>query len=231
MKSKILLFLSVFWSSWQFYGQCWSSPCTYCPIVDSVKTNYFSSTPTVRVYGHADYSGYDLSYIDSYLDANNVVSINIFWKYCVNGFIGTNTYYDITEDISFPHPQEFDIRINNIMDTSTTGTNSNGCTTYDVLDTCLMSTYFFPYGYNVSLSELTEESISVSPNPARDEIHVQMTEAEQIQQLVLQDITGKEVKRVVGNVSKMDVYELSPGTYFLLIRTKRWVFRKKVMIE
>ncbi len=224
---KLLLGLSL-----GFYfmanGQCsWS----FNPIVDSVKTNYFSSPPTVKIYGKAGYTGFEINYIDSYLDANNVVNINVFWTYCANGFPTSYIYYDITEGITFSHPQEFDIRINNILDSTTVGVDSNGCVTNGILDTCLMTTYFFPYGYNVSLSELTEESISVSPNPARDEIHVQTSEAEQIQQLVLQDITGKEVKRVVGNVSIMDVNELPSGTYFLLVETKRGVFRKKVMIK
>jgi Secretion system C-terminal sorting domain len=209
-------------------GQC---PWIYAPAVDSVKTNYFSSPPTIRVYGNAYYSGFDLSYVDSYLDANNVVSINIFWKYCVNGFIGTNTYYDITEDISFPHPQEFEIRINNIRDTMTAGTNSNGCITYDEIDTCLISTYFFPYGYNVSLSELTEESISVSPNPVKDRLKVQNFGNELIQSLVLMDMMGKELKRQRGNMGEMDVREFPSGTYFLQVETERGVWREKVMVH
>ncbi len=232
MKNSIVLLIGTLILAFQLNAQCYNYPCSVCPKVDSVKTNYFSNPPTMHVFGKFDYaSGFWLNNVIAYSDTSNTVVIDFYWAKCSFGWIGTLEYYDQFITVDFNHVPQFDFRINHIIDTLPWIVDSSICVFNIWPDTCLMSTHFFPYGYNVSLSELTEESISVSPNPARDEVHVQTTEAKMIQQLVLQDITGKEVKRVVGNVSIMDVNELPSGTYFLLVETKHGVFRKKVILQ
>ena len=70
-----------------------------------------------------------------------------------------------------------------------------------------------------SVSAMSKNEISLYPNPANDEIHLSISNANpsKISSIKLVDLTGKFVKEEILNTSKIDISSLDKGIYFLNI--------------
>ena len=86
-----------------------------------------------------------------------------------------------------------------------------------------------------SVETLSAEAygIKVTPNPANNFFQLELPETltEDVE-FNLFDMSGKILKRgnVLNRISEISTAELSPGTYFLGLRTEQAVYVQKVMI-
>ncbi len=81
--------------------------------------------------------------------------------------------------------------------------------------------------YNASLGiEENGESISVFPNPSQSEINIVSTS--EIRSLKVIDYLGKQMAIKAIGVDKINISELSTGTYFLIIETNSGISQLKI---
>jgi hypothetical protein len=66
------------------------------------------------------------------------------------------------------------------------------------------------------LNQIEDITLSIFPNPTTDFVTV-VTQDDQIDQLMLQDLSGKVIKQeeVVGPKTQLDLSELPKGMYFI----------------
>jgi hypothetical protein len=82
-------------------------------------------------------------------------------------------------------------------------------------------------------SEVTEsKNVSISPNPASDQVNIELTEGS-MQQIYLLDISGKEVLRqkASGKKHTVNVQGIHPGVYNIIILGTQQSIHKKIIIQ
>jgi hypothetical protein len=79
----------------------------------------------------------------------------------------------------------------------------------------------------VSAEEVRQNEISVYPNPANDQLHI---EAEGINDIALMDMYGRQV-RSCNNCNTLSVQELPSGFYMLRINTEQGIITRKVIVN
>ncbi|NQX98180.1 MAG: T9SS type A sorting domain-containing protein [Flavobacteriales bacterium] len=82
----------------------------------------------------------------------------------------------------------------------------------------------------VGINELSNESLSVYPNPAKNQLTITNNQS-QILNISIIDITGKTVKTIIGNVSTVNVSGLTKGIYFLQVQTEKGLLNSKFIRE
>lgn len=92
---------------------------------------------------------------------------------------------------------------------------------FDLPSTCFES----------SLTEITSQDFTIYPNPTDDLLFVSNLKGIQIDQVVIYDLSGKEVSvyTSVGNEFKMDVSDLQSGMYLLEIQSKTGKIQKRIV--
>ena len=84
-------------------------------------------------------------------------------------------------------------------------------------------------GY-VGIDELSNESLSIYPNPAKNELIINNGELK-IEQISIIDVTGKIVKAIIGTVNTVNVSDLTRGIYFIQIQTEKGLVNSKFIKE
>ncbi len=82
-----------------------------------------------------------------------------------------------------------------------------------------------------NVSESKEEvSLLIFPNPSKEVINIRLSGNSRIENSILIDINGKEIKQF-GNESELSIFGVPNGLYFLQVATNKEVTAKRVMIE
>jgi hypothetical protein len=68
-----------------------------------------------------------------------------------------------------------------------------------------------------SIDELEELNVTVYPNPVVDELYIQSEEA--IEQVIVQDVNGREISISSENFQTLDFKSIDSGVYFVTIKT------------
>ena len=151
------------------------------------------------------------------------------------GIFGRETYCESfnLEDREAYHPLA---KVNNEwikMDNTVFGSMSNPC------DTCLRFLYIFPIlvpeenddNEESSLSEVVENSVNVSPNPAKDFVNISCKEM--ITNIDIKDIIGRTLisKQYFDNNIQIDTKSLQQGCYILNIKTNSNSYSEKLIIK
>ncbi len=85
-------------------------------------------------------------------------------------------------------------------------------------------------GQGVGISEYSKKSFSVYPNPSRNFIH--FNELENVTQLLITDISGKQIYQTQEvNSPVIDISSFKSGVYFMSIQTKNTLFTAKFLKE
>ncbi|MBQ9312401.1 MAG: T9SS type A sorting domain-containing protein [Bacteroidales bacterium] len=110
---------------------------------------------------------------------------------------------------------------------------------YNPCDTCLRFLYIFPIlvpeenddNEESSLSEVVENSVNVSPNPAKDFVNISCKEM--ITNIDIKDITGRTLisKQYFDNNIQIDTKSLQQGCYILNIKTNSNSYSEKLIIK
>lgn len=84
----------------------------------------------------------------------------------------------------------------------------------------------------VSVSELTEDEVSIYPNPANDKIYVEIPNNNK-SQLSIVDITGQELysSPINSKKSEIDLRSFAKGIYFVKIKSSGKEVTKKIVLE
>ncbi len=86
-----------------------------------------------------------------------------------------------------------------------------------------------PNAVGVSEVKNNTSNCLLFPNPTNDFFRVKLNNGELIQQLVLFDLLGIKCLELNGSeFEKVDISELSPGQYFLQIKTRDTIYYKKI---
>jgi hypothetical protein len=72
--------------------------------------------------------------------------------------------------------------------------------------------------HDVGIEENNQLKLSIYPNPFQDGFQIESSDLHQIDEIVIRDISGKEVKRINQNLSFISTEELVNGMYFLEAR-------------
>ena len=83
---------------------------------------------------------------------------------------------------------------------------------------------------SVGIDELSSESLSISPNPTKNQLTIANIQSEVLDISII-DITGKMVKKVAGNVHTINVSNLTNGIYFLQVKTDKGLVNRKFIKE
>jgi hypothetical protein len=70
----------------------------------------------------------------------------------------------------------------------------------------------------VGIEENNQLKLSIYPNPFQDGFQIETSDLHQIDEIIIRDISGKEVKRKVQNLSFISMNNLVSGMYFLEAR-------------
>jgi len=76
-----------------------------------------------------------------------------------------------------------------------------------------------------SVNEITNNSISIYPNPAKNQLTINV--ADKIENITIIDITGKTIKNMTPTSKTINVSELTKGIYFLKVKTTNSVVTSK----
>ena len=71
--------------------------------------------------------------------------------------------------------------------------------------------------------------IVLYPNPTDKTLHIHLTEGLELLEVLIYDLQGREVQKIRGRETTLDVGSLSPGLYFLYITTDRGVVNRKMV--
>ncbi len=85
---------------------------------------------------------------------------------------------------------------------------------------------------NVGINEQPKtKNINVYPNPSKNFIFIDNPNNIIIRKVTLIDIQGKEIKKIEGNINKLNVSDVSSGQYFLKLETEKGELIRKIIIE
>lgn len=165
---------------------------------------------------------------DEFVSNDTLAKIDLYVRYCEGalGYDYKDTVVVLNDAI---YPEVFNLDINFYHDTNTVYTSPTSCHIHNYPD--LKSTYSLSISDIASTStEQLEQAFMIYPNPASNEISIQ-TEANIInEEFVITDQLGKVVKRGLYE-PKINVNHLSRGQYFFILRTEKYIYRRKFMIE
>ena len=71
-------------------------------------------------------------------------------------------------------------------------------------------------------------NISIYPNPAQNQLTIK-AENLKIEQIVILDVTGKEVRNITQNLTEIDISDLQKGIYFVKIYTDKGVGNQRII--
>lgn len=85
---------------------------------------------------------------------------------------------------------------------------------------------------NVGLNkyDVYNQVVSIFPNPASNTIKFDITNSAEVEEVHVFDVNGKIVKTHL-NCKEISVSELTPGIYFLQLKSDGWLYYKKFMKE
>ena len=72
-------------------------------------------------------------------------------------------------------------------------------------------------------------NFNIYPNPARDIIHIALEDDLQMENVIIYNNLGQEIKTV--NQSTIDISSLAKGLYFIEVHTNQGKASKKVVVE
>lgn len=76
-----------------------------------------------------------------------------------------------------------------------------------------------------------ENNIIVYPNPAKDILHLEISDMLSIQKIRVLDIKGKTLKKYPGNMREFNLSSLAAGNYFLQLQTNEGKTTKKIVVK
>lgn len=87
-------------------------------------------------------------------------------------------------------------------------------------------------GNTEKASDALQSSVEVFPNPANDQVTLKLPEGEQIKEIAVTDMTGREFKRfnTLKASHEMKVGHLPAGTYMLKVRMGKFLVTKKMVL-
>jgi len=96
-------------------------------------------------------------------------------------------------------------------------------------------TFIYPMTCTVGINELAQESFTMYPNPAADNVFIKLNNDELLNSTItLFDITGRKVKEITAeeNKTKIDLQEFNSGLYFITItKDGKNISKKKLMVK
>jgi len=94
----------------------------------------------------------------------------------------------------------------------------------------LTSKMFIDAPANLAVGDIASKTqISVYPNPASDVVYINNNSGEKIESISLGDITGRTIKYLKNNDTKIDLQGLSKGVYILKVKTDKGLSIQKVI--
>lgn len=185
--------------------QVYSSASTY---IDSV---------CVSISGNfQEFSGY---YYIQYNDACGTIPINFNFKRCNTAPL---TFLDTCINLGATFSQQIIILAN--LDTL------SGCSNTNL--TLKTDTFFWDHCTSLNIQNpKTKIQINIYPNPAKDQILLDVPDQIQLEGIELYSLNGKLVKRFNELERALNISEINTGLYFLRLRTEKEVITKKVVIE
>ena len=81
-----------------------------------------------------------------------------------------------------------------------------------------------------SLKEMSNSNVSIYPNPATDQLHISTLQGDKVQQYILTDIAGRQVKAggfTSSCANTIDLSGLSKGEYFIRVLTSKGTYQSK----
>jgi CubicO group peptidase (beta-lactamase class C family) len=82
------------------------------------------------------------------------------------------------------------------------------------------------------LNEISQnESVKIFPNPASNELNIELSNNFKINSITIFDNTGKMVLNKIGNHDKIILYQLPEGLYFIKVEGENKIINKKVLIR
>ena len=84
---------------------------------------------------------------------------------------------------------------------------------------------------SLSIEELTKNSMSIFPNPVKENFKIQLNNNQKIKVIRIFDINGRLVKLMNINLSsnQYNISSLKSGIYFLIIETDELQYQKKLI--
>jgi len=143
-------------------------------------------------------------------------------------------YLVCTIEIPDSDTAQFSVGSNNLGETAPTYISSAAC---GIATPATMAGIGFPDVHlimsvrdfvTLSVDDYNLDAISVYPNPTKDFININIANSESIEKVELFDITGKRVLNFT-NTTKINITNLSNGTYLLHVKTDKGSINKKVI--
>ncbi len=152
-------------------------------------------------------------------DSTNTLDVNMYFQGCQ--FAAIALPFDTT--FSVPNNLPFDLLIKTIRDTMI------GCPS--PLNPILTFTYFKNYAEIVNISEANVSNyIQIYPNPAKDNLLLDIGSIEGEKSIQLLDIQGRKVNeeiKVLGTKIQIDVSAFQKGMYILEVKSSKGVVRRR----
>lgn len=124
----------------------------------------------------------------------------------------------------------------NNSNTATVSANPTSTTTYTVIVTAqtgcsATGTFTLQVDNCASLTENSEVQLTLYPNPAKDELFIQLPENDSFRDMKITDLSGRTVKQFNELMTKIDISEFISGSYILLISGDQGTIRKTFIKE
>lgn len=198
--------------------------------IDSVSVFQENGESKVFIRLKGIYLGSTLTRVENKFVPNDTLTeIDLYVRYCEGALA-----YDYKDTVvlldGVIYPEQFNLDINFYHDTNTVYTFPP--------TSCHIHTGFsLQFTYSLSISdiastseELLQKEFLIYPNPASNEISIQTELKILNQEFVITDQLGKIVHS--GRYKpKLSVSHLARGQYFFILRTEKYVYRRKFMIE
>ena len=78
---------------------------------------------------------------------------------------------------------------------------------------------------------IKQSSLKIFPNPSKNIVYIEHKNGKRINQILVQDVTGKVVYQYAGTADHIDISSLSRGMYLLKITTEDEVLGSKLIVE
>ncbi|RFC54224.1 T9SS type A sorting domain-containing protein [Brumimicrobium aurantiacum] len=176
------------------------------------------------------YLGSTIRRVESeFVASDTLTKIDVYTKFCEGAL--ANNYWDTVVVLDQAiYPPEFNLRINVFYDTNTVfSTPPENCPIYH--------SPWLAFWYPLSIDEIAstteaqlEKDFLIYPNPASGFITIQTDAHILNEEYIITDPLGKMVRK--GKYKpKIDISELSKGQYFFILRTEKYIYRRKFMVE
>ena len=88
---------------------------------------------------------------------------------------------------------------------------------------------FFEVSGTLGINSQELTSISIFPNPASNYLNISLSNSNLLKSVTIYDLYGKEVFKSNDSLEKISIYNLSKGTYLLILETDKGSFSKKII--